>query len=236
MAIVIAPPASADEERRRDRAATALVVVVVSAVALQAVTAPGLGGNAPPETTPVTITGGDPVSWDDVDRLVSEQKFEAASKAVATILERARKDGDASEWTRALVEETKLRMALHGYETAVRYLRTEEWPEDAVSRAVLELYYANSLATYARVYSWEIRQRERVDTSVELDLKKWDLEQIVEEADRAYLAVWSARKKWGSESLGEFSRYIHQNNFPPRIRGTLRDAVTYGNAIAHCPP
>jgi uncharacterized protein YfaS (alpha-2-macroglobulin family) len=167
------------------------------------------------------------VSWDDVDRLISEQKFETASKAVAAILERAREEGDAAEWTRALVEETKLRMALHGYETAVRFLRSEEWPDDAVSKAVLELYYANSLATYARAYSWEIRRRERVDTAGELDLKKWDLEQIVEEADRAFLSVWSAREEWGSESLGELSRYIHQNNYPPRIRGTLRDAVTY---------
>ncbi len=124
------------------------------------------------------------MTWNDVDRLISEQKFEAASKAVTAIRERAREDGDADDWTRALVEETKLRMALHGYETAVRFLRTEPWPEDAVSQAVLELYYANSLATYAHVYSWEIRQRERVETAGELDLKKWDLEQIVEEADR----------------------------------------------------
>jgi uncharacterized protein YfaS (alpha-2-macroglobulin family) len=200
-----------------------LVVVVVSAAALHAITSPGLSA----KPTPVTITGGDPVTWDDVDRLISEQKFEAASDAVTTIRERARQADDAAEWTRALVEETKLRMALHGYETAVRFLRTEPWPEDAVSQAVLELYYAHSLATYARVYSWEIRQRERVDTSGGLDLKKWDLEQIVEEADRAFLSVWSARDEWGSESLGDLSRYIHQNNYPSRIRGTLRDAVTY---------
>jgi hypothetical protein len=206
---------------------TALFVVVVSAAAMQALTSPGFGGDPPPEATPVTFTGGETVSWDDVDRLISEQKFEAASEAVAAIREQARGNGEASEWTRTLVEETKLRMALHGYETAVRFLRTEQWPEDAVSRAVLELYYANSLATYARVYSWEIRQRERVETSGELDLKKWDLEQILEEADSAFLAVWSAREQWGSESLGEFSRYIHQNNYPPRIRGTLRDAITY---------
>ena len=203
---------------------TALLVTVVSAASLQPVTMSGAGH----DQTPVTITGGDdPVSWDNVDRLISEQKFEAASEAVAEILEQARAEGNAPEWTRALVEETRLRMALHGYETAVRYLRTEGWPEDAVSKAVLELYYANSLATYARAYSWEIRQRERVETSGELDLKKWDLEQIVEEADRAFLSVWSGREEWGSESIGEFSRYIHQNSYPPRIRGTLRDAVTY---------
>jgi hypothetical protein len=206
---------------------TALIVVVVSAAALQALTTQGLVGDPPPEESPVTITGEDPVTWEDVDRLISEQKFEAASEAVAAILEVARDDGNAPEWTRALVEETKLRMALHGYETAVRFLRTEPWPEDSVSQAILELYYANSLATYGYAYSWEIRQRERVETDGELDLKKWDLEQILEEADRSFLAVWSAREEWGSESLGELSRYVHQNNYPPRIRGTLRDAVTY---------
>jgi uncharacterized protein YfaS (alpha-2-macroglobulin family) len=202
---------------------TALIVVVVSAVALHALTAP------PPQQEPVTIApeGEELVTWADVDRLRSEQKFEAASKAVTAIRERAREAGDAGEWTRALVEETKLRMALHGYETAVRFLREQPWPEDAVSQAVLELYYANSLATYARVYSWEIRQRERVETSGELDLKAWDLERIVEEADRAYLALWSERFEWGSESLGGLARYIQQNNYPARIRGTLRDAVTY---------
>ncbi len=167
------------------------------------------------------------MTWHDANELISDQKFEAASEAVAAIRERAREAGDADEWTRALVEETKLRMALHGYETAVRFLREQPWPEDAVSQAVLELYYANSLATYARVYSWEIRQRERVETSGELDLKAWDLERIVEEADRAYLEVWSQRGEWGSEPLGGLARYIQQNNYPPRIRGTLRDAVTY---------
>ncbi len=166
------------------------------------------------------------MTWNEVDRLISEQKYEAASKAVTAIRDRAQEAGDADEWTRALVEETKLRMALHGYETAVRFLREQPWPEDEVSQAVLELYYANSLATYARVYSWEIRQRERVETSGELDLKAWDLERIVEEADRAYLALWSKRGEWGSEPLGGLARYIQQNNYPPRIRGTLRDAVT----------
>jgi uncharacterized protein YfaS (alpha-2-macroglobulin family) len=201
----------------------ALVVVVVSAAALQALTAP-----SPPQE-PVTITpGGEgPMTWDEIDRLISEQKYEAASKAVAAIRERALEVSDADEWTRALVEETKLRMALHGYETAVRFLREQPWPEDEVSQAVLDLYYANSLATYARVYSWEIRQRERVETSGELDLKVWDLERIVEEADRAYLALWSKRGEWGSEPLGGLARYIQQNNYPPRIRGTFRDAVTY---------
>ena len=206
---------------------TALLIAVASAAALQALTAPAPGGDPLPKPTPITIAGGGPVTWEDVDRLVSEQKFEAASAAATAIRESAQAAGDSDRWTRALVEETKLRMALHGYETAVRFLKDQPWPEDDVSQAVLELYYANALATYARVYSWEIRQRERVESAKELDLKVWDLEQTVEESDRAFRNVWEHRAEWGSAPLGELARYISQNNYPPRIRGTLRDAVTY---------
>ena len=203
-----------------------LVLVVVSAAALQALTAPGAGDD-PADGNPGTIAPGDPVSWNDVDRLIGEQKFEAASEAVTAIREQAQNEGDAENWTRALVEETKLRMALHGYETAVRFFKEEPWPDDAVSQAVLELYYANALVTYARVYSWEIRQRERVETPGELDLKKWDLEQIAEAVDRSFQTLWSERKAWGDAQLGALARYVAQNNYPPRIRSTLRDAVTF---------
>ncbi len=170
---------------------------------------------------------GDPVTWKDVDRLVAEQKLEAASRAVEGILERARASGDAGEWTRALVELATLRTALHGYETAVRLLRSEPWPEDPLSRTVLDLVTARALVTYARMYSWEIGQRERVASAGEVDLRLWDMDRILAEAHRAFLDAWSRRESWGAEPLGTVSRYLEQNTYPPRIRGTLRDAVSY---------
>ncbi len=166
-------------------------------------------------------------SWSEVERLVSEQKFEAAAAEAARIREAAIEAGDAAEWTRALVEEVKLRTALHGYETSVRFLRDEVWPDDPVSRAVLDLYYANALATYVHAYSWEIAQRERVASDDEVDLKRWTSDQIAAEAHRAFLRLWSVRAEWGDAPIGDLARYIDQNNFPPRIRGTLRDAVSY---------
>ncbi|MCK5376093.1 MAG: hypothetical protein KAJ97_03360, partial [Acidobacteria bacterium] len=204
-----------------------LAVVIVSTAALKALNAQGPPPEPGSEQVTIAPGGEGSVSWNDVDQLISEQKFEAAAEAVAEIREQARAAGDAEEWTRALVEEVKLRTALHGFETSVRFLKDQPWPDDAVSRAVLDLFYANSLVTYVHAYSWEIRQRERVETSGELDLKKWDLDQIVAEANRAYLEVWRQRGDWGSEPIGTLARYLQQNNYPPRIRGTLRDAVTY---------
>ncbi|MCU0304841.1 MAG: MG2 domain-containing protein [Thermoanaerobaculales bacterium] len=211
------------------RAARIIIAAVLLTAALlvgqRLLAGPGdNGGPVPPEG--VVATEGE-VSWDEVQRLQNEQKYEAAFEAVGRIRARAETVGDAGEQTRAIVEQVKLRSALHGYETAVRFLKETPWPKDEVSRAVLQLYYAHSLATYVHAYSWEIRQRERIETAGELDLKKWDVDQIVEASNAAFAEVWSRRESWGAESLGELSRYIEQNSYPPRIRGTLRDAVTY---------
>ncbi|TNF83728.1 MAG: hypothetical protein EP299_00935 [Acidobacteria bacterium] len=165
--------------------------------------------------------------WKEVDRLISEDKFEAASELAAEIREASRQSGDEENWTRAIIKEVQLRTALHGYETAVRFLRSEPWPETPLYRAILELFYAQSLVSYIQIYSWEIEQRERFDTGDEIDLKSWTKQQIVEEAHKAYLEVWRRRDVWGSESLGVLGEYLEQNNYPARIRGTLRDSVTY---------
>ena len=43
----------------------------------------------------------------------------------------------------ALIREVQLRTGLHGYETAVRFLKEEPWPKGLLSRAALELFYAH---------------------------------------------------------------------------------------------
>ena len=184
-------------------------------------------GQEAPEEPDVKLDVDFSADWKEVDRLLSEDKFEAASAEAARIREAALQAGDAEELTRALVKEVRLRTALHGHETAVRFLMDEPWPEDDVSRSVLDLFFAHTLVFYHQTYAWEIGQRERVDTGGEVDLKRWTREQIFEAAQQAYLRVWERRESWGAESVGEIAEYVRQNSYPARIRGTLRDAVSY---------
>src|SRR6266568_4147383 len=65
--------------------------------------------------------------WKEVDRLVSEQKFDEAQKKVDAILAAAQKRGDEENWIRALVRHAQLEIGLHGYETAVRFLKESKW-------------------------------------------------------------------------------------------------------------
>ncbi len=166
-------------------------------------------------------------SWADVDRFVKEQKYEEAAKAAETILAAAKAKGNEADWTKALVTVTQLRIGLHGYETAVRRLREEPWPKGPMSRAQLGLLYGHSLVTYQRAYSWEIGQRERVDTKGAVDLKAWTREQILAEALKAALEVWGMREALGKEPVTAAELVVDPNNYPKEIRGTLRDAVSY---------
>ncbi len=165
--------------------------------------------------------------WKEIDRLVSEQKFEEAARRVAERRAAAQKAGDEGEWTRALIREVQLRTGLHGYETAVRFLKEQPWPKGLLPRAALELFYAQSLVHYARVYSWEIRQRERVDSSGVVDVKAWTAEQIHAEATRAYLTLWSEREALGAREVASLSEHLDPNDYPKGIRGTLRDTLSY---------
>ncbi len=165
--------------------------------------------------------------WATVDLLVSQGQFNEALKSVDRILEESRAKGDAKNWTKALVRGVQLRMGLHGYETAVRFLREQKWPEEPINRAVLQLYYAQALYTYYSGYSWEINRREPVGNELPADLKAWTRDQIFGEARRAYEDLWQHRTELGNESISRLSEYIQPNDYPPGIRDTLRDALSY---------
>ncbi len=168
----------------------ASLVATLGAFGLTSVRAQNQQGVRPkPKPTPAAArTGGEmkAPSSKAVDRLIEEQKMEEASKEVSRLRLQARQAENEPEWTKALIREVQLRTALHGYETAVRFLREEPWPKGSLSRATLQLFYGHSLVTYQQAYSWEIGKREKVDTKGVVDLKAWTRDEIWAEAEKAY--------------------------------------------------
>ncbi|MEW6366416.1 MAG: alpha-2-macroglobulin family protein [Acidobacteriota bacterium] len=178
-------------------------------------------GGAVPGETPAKV------DWKEADKLISEQKFQQALEVVQKIRAAAEKSGDEDNWTRALIREVQLRSGLHEYETSVRFLKEQAWPKGPKSRAVLNLFYAHLLVSYYQSYGWEINQREKVVSQGIVDLKSWTVEQIFDEAQKAYVEVWKERAKFGTEPVGALSEFIQQNNYPEGIRSTFRDAIGY---------
>jgi len=156
-----------------------------------------------------------------------EQKHQAELDQTLNALDEARKRGDKDAWTRALVRSTDLRLALHGYETAVQHLRETPWPDDLKSQTVLRLFYAQTLRVYLGAYGWEIRQRERTDSIQAQDLKAWTVEQIFSEALGSFEKAWKTRQSLGTRGLELFAPHLQANDYPRRIRGTARDVLTY---------
>jgi len=197
----------------------------------------GVAGEAPRALNPATSSSwaasgptddiSDMAMWDEIDELIEQQQYRAAEAKVEQRLEEAMAVGDDADWTRSLIRLVQLQTALHGYETAVRTLQDRLWPDDDLDTVVLRLFYAQGLVHYIRAYSWEIRAREQVVSSASVDLHRLTLEQIRSIAEEAYLAVWTRRGSLDDRPLEDLGEYLDPNNYPPRIRGSLRDAVTY---------
>jgi uncharacterized protein YfaS (alpha-2-macroglobulin family) len=162
-----------------------------------------------------------------LDQLISEEKFEGAAKEAARLREQAKTRSDEPGWAWALIKEVQLRTALHGYETSVRFLKEESWPQSPTQRDMLDLFYAQSLATYYDAYSWEINRRERVEAKGPVDLKAWTKEQIFGEAWNTLLRVWEDRGRLQDFGPKDFPDYWTAGDYPPGIRSTLRDSVVY---------
>lgn len=169
-------------------------------------------------------------TWADVDELIANQQFQKALDFVVVLQQDARAEGNDEALLKALVRETQLRSALHGYETAVRSLLEAResglWPSSPEAVLVHRLFYAQTLRLYQQAYRWQIRQRERT-TGADADLDQWTMEQVSTEIHEAFLDAWKLCGEWGSRPLGDMARYLEQNNYPARIRGTLRDSVSH---------
>ncbi len=171
-----------------------------------------------------------PRFWSEIDQLVGAQKYQAAVDLLDKHIAIGAKGGAAAEaeWLRALIKDTELRIALHGYEAAVHFLKNQPWPKSPERHAVVELYYAHALVAYYNAYSWEVNQRERTDSKGAVDLKAWTRPEIFAEINRAYAAVYALREPLGKQPVAAWSgEYLRPNTFPKSIRGTLRDAVSY---------
>jgi uncharacterized protein YfaS (alpha-2-macroglobulin family) len=166
-------------------------------------------------------------SWQRLERLVGESKLEQAARLAAELRDQARARGDEAGWTRGLVRETQVRIALHGHETAVRLLLSQPWPRSTLHRTTLDLFHAAALVAYYRDNSWQIQQRERVVAGDAVDLALWTSDQIFEAAAGAYRDAWQRRAELGMAPVARLADYVEPNNYPPGVRGTLRDTLSY---------
>ncbi len=167
-----------------------------------------------------------PPTWQRAEQAIGDGRLEEASRDVGALLERARAAGAEQEIARALVERARLRIALGGFETAVEELAAADWPRDSLARSTVQLYFARTLVEYQQRYAWQIQQRERVASDEAVDLDLWTSGQLAAETRRHFAALFARRALLGDEPK-DASFALEPNTYPPGVRDTLRDAVSY---------
>lgn len=172
-------------------------------------------------------------TWEEVERLAGEQKLQAALDKVNEMIKSGALQGNAQLSAEAIIKSAQLKIGLHGYETAVRELKSTAWPNEPTARVLIGLYYAHALMSYHQVYSWEIRTREKTVSNGAVDLKAWTTEQIGSAIGSAFddvMAEGGAALEGAAPAF--FEGYLTKNSYPPGVRPTLRDAIVY-MAVEH---
>ncbi len=162
-----------------------------------------------------------------MDALAKDQKMQEAETAASEILTKARREKNDAEWTKALARIVHFKQALHGYEDSVRFLLETPWPEDPVGRCLLNLVAASALKNYYEAYEWEISRRETVATEDKVDIRAWTTARIFEETRSYYAAAWTQRESLGAIPVKSFPELIFRRSYPPEMRATLRDFLSY---------
>lgn len=163
--------------------------------------------------------------WDGVEKNISEQKYQAAQDGSRVLLKEARRKKDDRFTAEALIKIAQLEVGLHGYESAVKFLREEPWPKESSSEALLNLYSAASLMRYQQAYGYEINQREKTENSKELTALTTS--QIGQEIGRHFDLAMKAAPALDKPIPAFYTPYLSAHTFPPAVRPTLRDAITY---------
>ncbi len=165
--------------------------------------------------------------WAEIEKLVTEGRLQEALPKVEKLLGQARAAGDEEMWTRALVRAAILRVELGKVEDAARFFAEQPRPVGVVHRAVIGLFYAETLERYIKASYWRLRQQEAVETEGEPPLEQQTQEQIAATALAAVREAWSHRQELGSVPISSLQPYLTLNDYPLAIRGTVRDALSY---------
>lgn len=171
----------------------------------------------------------------ELNKLYDEQKYSAALEEVAKLRDSAAQKGDIAKWTYYLVEEFKLKTALHSYENGLKDFVKAGKPDHPLAKLVLKFYETESFASYLQGYSWEILKREKVTEKDPLDFDKFTKDEIADSIRASYIEIYRERGRIEDISLEALPDYLSPGDYPKEVLSTLRDhfAVSFADFLGN---
>ncbi|WP_299874843.1 hypothetical protein [uncultured Cocleimonas sp.] len=174
-------------------------------------------------------------NWQSVARLMDEQKFNAASDQVDTLLKKFKAAKNNNHWRQALVLGTTLKLKTDPIEETAKYLTNQQWPNDKDSKLLLNLYLAKVLTQYVKQNHWEIHNRETIKSKKKIGIEKKTIEQINADINLTFKAAYQLAQSRPNDALGSLSLeglkaknlYFINSDYPLNVRGGIKDTIAY---------
>lgn len=165
--------------------------------------------------------------WKSVTKLESEGKTRDAQKAVESIIEKARKDKNATQSVKALLYKYRYMMTLEENSELkiVEGLKQEIQQSSGADKAVLQSILAELYFQYFNQNSWKFSNRTETDTLQSNDFRTWDLKTLFKEINAYYIASLENKELLQQTKLDAFTPILEQEKGSVVYRPTLYDLL-----------
>lgn len=168
--------------------------------------------------------------WKQAEEKTANGLANEAFAIIEGIYQRAGRDKDDENLTRAIFEMVKIKTGMGEFEKALELLYALDFPRAPADRAFLMAYRANVLGQYYRMYRFDILKRQEKKTGGGEGrgaFKEWSARQIWAAARADLDAAWEARAALGKVPLLAYLRYLKNiGTYPEKVRPTARDFLT----------
>ena len=167
--------------------------------------------------------------WKKVDDALAKSLPKTAIEALDAIYQSAIADKDYDEAIRAVCRKYQIQSQIEGGDQAVsiKLLQKEidQYPE--AIQPVLKSILANWYWNYYQQNRWQFMQRTQTSVPPSDDFATWDLNRILDEADKLFTAALADRVALQKIAIQDYAELLDAGTIPDSYRPTLYDFIAF---------
>ena len=167
--------------------------------------------------------------WKSVAKFENDGKTKDAQKAVESIIEKARKDKNATQTVKALLYKYRYAMTLEEESEwkIANDLKAEIQKSSGTDKAILQSILAELYFQYFNENSWKFSNRTETDVKQSDDFRTWDLKTLFKEINSYYIASVENAALLQQTKLDSYAPILNQEKGSKVFRPTLYDLLAH---------
>lgn len=167
--------------------------------------------------------------WKKVDQALEKGLPKTAIEHLDAIIKSATAGEDYDEVVRAVCRKYQVQSQVEGGDQAVsiRLLQKELDQYPAAMRPILQAILADWYWNYFQQNRWRFMQRTQTSVVPSDDFATWDLNRILEEADKLFTAALADRAQLQAIPVEKYGKLLDAGTIPDSYRPTLFDFIAF---------